>query len=106
MFRPGRIWAAATSGSTGEGQVAVDPACCTHENRQPDVVRPISGTGSHVPSPLTYPRAADLNKLADAWQPLYPTLSPERKRRMAALTIFVFREMRNGLEQRRLQSDE
>ena len=51
-------------------------------------------------------RAADLKKLADAWQPLYPTLSPEQKRRMAALTIFVFREMRNGLEQRRLQSED
>jgi hypothetical protein len=25
-------------------------------------------------------RAADLKKLADAWQPLYPTLSPEQKR--------------------------
>ena len=51
-------------------------------------------------------RAADLKKLADAWQPLYPTLSQEQKRRMAALTIFVFREMRNGLEQRRLQSED
>jgi len=27
----------------------------------------------------------DLKKLADAWQPLYPTLSQEQKRRMAAL---------------------
>jgi hypothetical protein len=43
-------------------------------------------------------RAADLKKLADAWQPLYPTLSQEQKRRMAALTIFVFREMRDGLD--------
>ena len=51
-------------------------------------------------------RASDLKKLADAWQPLYQTLSPEQKRRMAALTIFVFREMRNGLEQRRLQSED
>jgi LTXXQ motif family protein len=51
-------------------------------------------------------RAADLKKLADAWAPLYPTLSPEQKRRMAALTIFVLREMRNGLEQRRLQSED
>jgi hypothetical protein len=51
-------------------------------------------------------RAADLKKFADAWAPLYPTLSPEQKRRMAALTIFVIREMRDGLEQRRLQSEE
>jgi LTXXQ motif family protein len=51
-------------------------------------------------------RAADLKKLADAWAPLYPTLSPEQKRRMTALTIFVLREMRSGLEQRRLQSED
>jgi len=51
-------------------------------------------------------RAADLKKLADAWAPLYPSLSPEQKRRMSALTIFVLREMRNGLEQRRLQSED
>jgi len=51
-------------------------------------------------------RSADLKKLADAWAPLYPTLSPEQKRRMPALTIFVLREMRNGLEQRRLQSED
>jgi hypothetical protein len=50
-------------------------------------------------------RAADLKKLADAWQPLYPTLSPEQKRRMAALAIFVLREMRNDVEHRRLQSE-
>jgi hypothetical protein len=37
-------------------------------------------------------RAADLKKLADAWQPLYQTLNPDQKRRMAFLTIFVLRE--------------
>jgi hypothetical protein len=51
-------------------------------------------------------RAADLKKLADAWQPLYQTLTPEQRRRMAALTVFVFREMRNGLEQRRMLSED
>jgi hypothetical protein len=51
-------------------------------------------------------RAADLKKLADAWQPLYQTLSPDQRKRMAVLTIFVLREMRNGLEQRRLQSED
>jgi LTXXQ motif family protein len=49
-------------------------------------------------------RGTDLKKLADAWQPLYQTLSPDQRRRMAALTIFVLREMRNAGEQRRLQS--
>jgi hypothetical protein len=48
-------------------------------------------------------RAADLNKLADAWQPLYQTLSPEQKRRMAALSIVVMRDVRNGVEARRMQ---
>ena len=51
-------------------------------------------------------RAADLKKLADAWQPLYQTLNPDQKRRMAFLTMYVLREMRNGAEQRRLQSDD
>jgi hypothetical protein len=51
-------------------------------------------------------RAADLKRLADAWQPLYQTLNPDQKRRMAFLTIFVLREMRNGVEQRRLQAEE
>jgi LTXXQ motif family protein len=51
-------------------------------------------------------RSADLKKLADAWQPLYQTLSPDQKRRMAFLTIFTIREMRNAVEQRRLQSED
>ena len=51
-------------------------------------------------------RAADLKKLADAWQPLYQTLNPEQKRRMGALTITVLREMRDAVEQRRLQSED
>jgi hypothetical protein len=50
-------------------------------------------------------RASDLKKLADAWQPLYQTLNPDQKRRMAALTIYVLREMRSAAEQRRVQAD-
>ena len=49
-------------------------------------------------------RAADLKKFAEAWQPLYQTLSPEQKRRMGALTIYVLRELRNDLEHRHIQS--
>jgi hypothetical protein len=48
-------------------------------------------------------RAADLKKLADAWQPLYQTLTPEQKRRMAALSIVVLRDARSGVEGRRMQ---
>jgi LTXXQ motif family protein len=50
-------------------------------------------------------RAADLKKLADAWQPLYQTLQPDQKRRMALLTVFVLHEMGNAVRQR-LQSED
>jgi hypothetical protein len=51
-------------------------------------------------------RSADLDKLAEAWQPLYKTLSPEQRQRMAALTIFVLHEMSEAVERRRAQSDD
>lgn len=51
-------------------------------------------------------RAADLNRLADAWQPLYQTLDPEQKRRMAFLAIFAVREMRDAVEERRVRSED
>ena len=49
-------------------------------------------------------RSVNLNKLADAWQPLYQTLTPDQKRRMGHLAIFVIREMRDPAEQRRIAS--
>ena len=51
-------------------------------------------------------RSADLDKLAEAWQPLYKTLSPEQRQRMTALTIFVLHEMSEGVERRRAQSED
>jgi hypothetical protein len=51
-------------------------------------------------------QSADLKKLADAWQPLYATLSPDQKRRMAFLTVFVLREVRSRIEQRLLMSED
>jgi hypothetical protein len=51
-------------------------------------------------------RSADLKKLADAWQPLYATLSPDQRRRMAFVTVFVLREVRSGIEQRLLMSED
>ena len=51
-------------------------------------------------------RAADLNRLADAWQPLYQTLEPEQKRRLAFLAIFAVREMRDAVEDRRVRSED
>ena len=49
-------------------------------------------------------RSADLNKLAEAWQPLYKTLSPEQRQRMAALAVFVLRDMSDAVEHRRMQA--
>lgn len=51
-------------------------------------------------------RSADLKQLASAWQPLYGTLTPEQKRRMGTLTLFVLRDMTDEIEQRRLQAEE
>jgi hypothetical protein len=51
-------------------------------------------------------RAADLKKLADAWQPLYQTLSPDQKRRMALLTVIAIRGVSNRIEERRNGQDE
>jgi hypothetical protein len=42
-------------------------------------------------------RAADLKKLADAWQPLYQTLTPDQKRRMGLTTIIVLRRIGNAV---------
>ncbi len=51
-------------------------------------------------------RAADLKRLAGAWQPLYKTLTPDQKKRMAFLTVYVLREMSDALEQRGVQSED
>ena len=51
-------------------------------------------------------RAADLKKLAAAWDPLYKTLTPQQKKRMAFLTIIVGREMRDAIEQRRIEAND
>ena len=45
-------------------------------------------------------RSADLKKLAGAWEPLYKTLSPDQKQRMAFLALYVLREVRNTAEER------
>ena len=51
-------------------------------------------------------RSADLDKLAEAWQPLYKTLSQEQRQRMAAITLFVLHEMSDVVDRRRAQSDD
>jgi LTXXQ motif family protein len=51
-------------------------------------------------------RSADLDKLAEAWQPLYKTLSQEQRQRMAALAIFVLNDMSDAVERRRALSED
>jgi LTXXQ motif family protein len=51
-------------------------------------------------------RSADLDKLAEAWQPLYNTLNQEQRQRMAALAVFVIREMSEVVDRRRAESEE
>lgn len=45
-------------------------------------------------------RAADLKKLADAWRPLYETLTPDQKKRMAFATYAAMRGIRDAIEHR------
>jgi hypothetical protein len=51
-------------------------------------------------------RSADVDKLADAWQPLYKTFSPEQRQRMAAIAILVLHDMSDVIERRRAQSED
>ena len=50
-------------------------------------------------------RSADLDKLAEAWQPLYKTLNPEQRQRMAAIAILVLHDMSDAVDRRRAQTD-
>ena len=45
-------------------------------------------------------RGADLKKLAQAWEPLYKTLSPDQKKRMAFASYAAWRGMRDAIEHR------
>ena len=51
-------------------------------------------------------RSANLDKLAEAWQPLYNTMSQEQRQRMAALAIFVLRDMSDAVDRRRAESED
>ena len=50
-------------------------------------------------------RAADLTKVANAWDPLYKTLSDDQKKRMAFATFVTGRAMRETIE-RRIESED
>lgn len=51
-------------------------------------------------------RGTDLKKLADAWEPLYKTLSQDQKRRMAFVSYVAMRGMRDAIEQRSEEGDD
>jgi LTXXQ motif family protein len=50
-------------------------------------------------------RGADLKKVADAWEPLFKTLSADQKKRMAFVTVVAARGIRDTIE-RRVDSDD
>src|SRR5215471_12066903 len=50
-------------------------------------------------------RAADLKKVADAWEPLYKTLTEDQKKRMAFVTVVAARGIRDTIE-RHMQSED
>ena len=45
-------------------------------------------------------RGTDLKKLAEAWEPLYNTLSPDQKKRVAFASYAAMRGMRDAIEHR------
>ena len=45
-------------------------------------------------------RGNDLKKLAEAWEPLYKTLSPDQKKRVAFASYAAMRGMRDAIEHR------
>jgi hypothetical protein len=51
-------------------------------------------------------RSADLKKVADAWEPLFKTLSEDQKKRMAFVTVVSARGIRDSIEHRMDSQDE
>ena len=48
-------------------------------------------------------RAAGLKKLADAWQPLYQSLTPDQKMRLGLVTARALEGLRGAMEDRRME---
>ena len=55
---------------------------------------------------LLIQRGNDLKKVADAWQPLYKTLSQDQKKRMAFVSVVALRGLRDTVEQRHDSEDD
>jgi LTXXQ motif family protein len=51
-------------------------------------------------------RGADLKKVADAWEPLFKTLSDDQKKRMAFVTVVAARGIRDTIERHVESEDE
>jgi hypothetical protein len=51
-------------------------------------------------------RGTDLKKLADAWEPLYKTLSQDQKKRMAFVSYVAARGIRDAIEQHSEEDDD
>lgn len=51
-------------------------------------------------------RSADLKKVADAWEPLFKTLSADQKKRMAFATYATVHGMRDAIEHRMDSEDD
>ncbi|MBQ0819854.1 Spy/CpxP family protein refolding chaperone [Microvirga terrae] len=51
-------------------------------------------------------RAAGLRKLADAWQPLYQSLTPDQKSRLRLVTLHALEGLRTAMENRRMEPDD
>ena len=51
-------------------------------------------------------RAADLKKVADAWEPLYKTLTPDQTKRMAFATYAAMHGIRDAIEHRMESEDD
>ena len=48
-------------------------------------------------------RAAGLNKLVDAWQPLYQSLDPDQKQRVRTLAVRILRQLKDAVDTRRME---
>lgn len=51
-------------------------------------------------------RAAGLKKLADAWQPLYQSLTADQKTRLRFVTVHAIEGLRTAVENRRMEMDD
>jgi hypothetical protein len=51
-------------------------------------------------------RAAELKQIADAWQPLYATLTPDQKQRLRFFAVNILRMVPRAVELRRTETEE